>query len=124
MAKKRLTTIIKENVRSLRDLHPDISGQRAFAKECKVGEGTIWRIDNEQKRGASPETLEAIAERFRLQPWHLLIEGLDPRHPPELTRARAAAPYPEATVFESDARPRQPVRKAPATPTRKARTVK
>jgi len=51
MPDKKIVTIIRENVQKLRDLDPELQGQRAFGDHTGVGEGTIARIAHEQPKG-------------------------------------------------------------------------
>lgn len=80
---KTLAAIIRENVQKLRDLRPELNAQRKFATYCGIGEGTVWRIAHEQN-GTNVETLHAIAAKFKLSAWQLLIDGFDPKNPPVL----------------------------------------
>lgn len=85
MGKQSLSAIIHANVAKLRRLAGGGKklGQRAFAELVGIGEGTIWRIDQMQG-GTNVETLEAIAAKFDIQAWQLLIPDFDPKNPPML----------------------------------------
>lgn len=85
MENQPLRQVIKANVEKLRTIRGGgkrMEGARAFAKFCGVGEGTIWRIS--QQGSADIEILDAIARKFSLKAWHLMIPGLDPLSPPVL----------------------------------------
>lgn len=52
-----------------------------LAADAHIGNGTAQRI-NEMSSDPSLATLDAIAQRYGLEAWHLLLPHLDPRNPP------------------------------------------
>jgi len=56
---------------------------KGFATFCKVGVGTIQRIEAQQT-SVGIAILDKIAHKFDLAPWQLLVPGLDPDNPPAL----------------------------------------
>lgn len=56
---------------------------KPFAAFCKVGVGTIQRIEAQQT-SVGLTILDKIAQKFDLAPWQLLVPGLDPSNPPTL----------------------------------------
>lgn len=73
--------VLAKNLAALRKAHPDLSGQRKLAKKAGIGEGSVWRAAKGGV-GVSIDTLRALARAFGLQPWQLLVPGLDPNNPP------------------------------------------
>lgn len=57
------------------------SSEMELARRSKVAQATIGRIKREEV-AASIETLAAIATAYGLEPWQLLIAGMDPSNPP------------------------------------------
>lgn len=73
--------ILAENLRRLMAARP---GLDTFPKITKAGgptNGTLDRI-RRQKSGCSIDQLAPLAQVFELEPWHLLIDGLEPNNPP------------------------------------------
>lgn len=52
-----------------------------LAQDTSIGNGTAQRI-NEMTSDASLSTIEAVALRYGLEAWHVLVPGLDPKNPP------------------------------------------
>lgn len=52
-----------------------------LAQDTGIGNGTAQRI-NEMTSDASLSTIEAVALRYGLEAWHVLVPGLDPKNPP------------------------------------------
>lgn len=67
---------------------------KGFAAFCKVGVGTIQRIEAQQT-SVGLAILDKIAQKFELAPWQLLVPGFDPVNPPALqpVSARERAMY-------------------------------
>lgn len=77
--------VVGANVRRLLDHHyshlPNITQrQRALAKDCKVGFGTIQRICKGEV-GASLDNLESIAIALQVQLYQLTLPALDVKNP-------------------------------------------
>lgn len=56
-----------------------------FAAWAKVGVGSVLRI-REQKTSIGLDIVERIAKRAQIQPWQLLVPGLDVANPPMLAK--------------------------------------
>lgn len=63
--------------------HDDFKTFDKAAKRAEVGRGTIERAKKGQT-GLSVDNLAKIALAMGLEPWQLLVEGLDPNNPPML----------------------------------------
>jgi hypothetical protein len=63
--------------------HPerDTMSWSGLAQDTGIGNGTAQRI-NEMTSDASLSTIEAVALRYGLEAWHVLVPGLDPKNPP------------------------------------------
>ena len=68
----------------------DYATQPAVARKAKVDQKTIWRILNKANE-PSLDKLERIAAVFDLQPWQMLVPGLEPTSPPAIAE-RVAEP--------------------------------
>lgn len=76
------TTVFQANLqRLIRPNGKDISVNQ-WAKAHKLDQSTINRLVNGQEPKLS--MILAIAEKADLEPWALLVPGLDPRNPPVL----------------------------------------
>lgn len=75
--------ILWENVRALMIHHnPDkIENLNWLARETGIGPGSASRIKSKQT-AVGLDVLAKIARRFDLQPWHLLMPGLEPGNAP------------------------------------------
>jgi hypothetical protein len=73
--------VLWENVQSLmlRKYHKE--NLWAFCKFVGIGPATGTRI-KEQRTSVGMDVIEKIADKFDLQPWHLLVPNLDPANPP------------------------------------------
>lgn len=85
VAPSSLTRLFRDNLKRLMAAHPDLSSQSALARACKVGQSSIGRIVNDAQ-SPTLDMVARIAEAFDLEPWQMLIDGLDPRNPP-ITKA-------------------------------------
>ncbi len=52
-----------------------------FSKDMGIGPGTASRI-KEMKTSVGIDVLTKIATKCNLQPWHLILPGLDPTNAP------------------------------------------
>lgn len=59
-----------------------------LAADTGIGPGTASRI-KAQNTSVGIDVLEKIAVKFHLQPWQLLVEGLDPVAPPAIAADQA-----------------------------------
>lgn len=67
-----------------------------LASEVGFGPATSTRL-KKQETSVGIDVLEAIAHRFRFEPWQLLVPGFDPKSPPALADADTVS---AATVEE------------------------
>lgn len=67
-------------------LGTDLSSNPKLAKKTGLGTGTISRLRNGSVN-ANLETLDAIAKAFDVEPWQLLVPGMDPNNTPVLQTA-------------------------------------
>lgn len=81
--------ILADNLRRLRDARPHLDTLPKIAAAGGPSNGTLDRIQR-RAAGASIDTLERLAAVFELEPWQLLIDGLEPNNPP-LVRGTSAA---------------------------------
>lgn len=89
---KSVQEVLWDNVRNLMiDRYGD-EGENLnrLAREAKIGPGTASRI-KAKVTATRISTLQKIATRYNLQPWHLLLPALDPGDPPVsfLTKSEA-----------------------------------
>lgn len=66
----------------------EYNAQAAVARKAKVDQKTISRIIHKTNE-PSLDKLERIAAVFGLQPWQMLVPGLEPSSPPVLATERA-----------------------------------
>lgn len=80
---------VARNLRACIKARPEFSADRVLADKAEVGHGSIERMRN---AGAAVQidTLEKVARVFGLEPWHLMIPGLDPANPPRLAHLARA----------------------------------
>jgi len=72
-----------QNVAALMGKHYGEENLSRLARECSIGLGTAARI-KKQQTSVGIDILHAIATRFGLAPWQLLVPGFDPSNPPAL----------------------------------------
>lgn len=85
---KTARTILSENLKALMATHPGLDTCKAIAKAGGPSNGTVERILN-SKVGASIDQLDLLANIYELEPWQLLVPGLDPTNPPILAHISA-----------------------------------
>lgn len=71
------------NVSALMLKHYGEENLSRLARECAIGLGTAARI-KKQQTSVGIDILHAIAVRFGLAPWQLLVPGFDPSNAPAL----------------------------------------
>lgn len=88
--------ILSENLKALMKARPDLDllPKIVAASDKRLSNGTLDRI----RRGASAtdiDTLEELATTFGIEPWQLLIEGLNPQalHVLQQFKALVTLPY-------------------------------
>lgn len=96
--------ILSENLKALMKARPDLDllPKIVAASDKRLSNGTLDRI----RRGASAtdiDTLEELATTFGIEPWQLLIEGLNPQalHVLQQIKALVTLPY-SPTPVNSD----------------------
>lgn len=75
--------VLGANLQALMTANSELGSNPKLAKKTDLGTGTISRLRNGEV-DANLSTLQKIASAFDLQPWQLLVPGLDPAHPPVL----------------------------------------
>lgn len=92
---KATRDVLAENLNLLMGAFPSLDSNPKLARKAKLGIGTIARVRNSDA-AANLDTLDKLASCFDLQPWQMLVPGLDPKHLPVL---RSLSPA-EAELFE------------------------
>lgn len=65
---------------------------RQWHAHTRLPRSTIRHIEaDDTPSGTSIDTVEALAQRFHVEPWQLLVPGFDPANPPKLDRMEARA---------------------------------
>jgi hypothetical protein len=104
---KSLQGILFENIIRLVEAHQTKSGRRAtmnsWTRDLGLDAKVLTRATG--KRGLTLATVEQIAKGVGLQPWELLVEGLDPMFPPSSGKglapiAASPSPAPELAAPE------------------------
>lgn len=74
---------IWQNVRALMLHHYQREDLTRLARECAFAQSTASRI-KAGTHATGIDKLDAIARRFHLATWQLLVPGFDPKNPPAL----------------------------------------
>lgn len=82
-------TVLWANVSALMRERYGKENLTQLATDAKVGPGTASRL-KAMDTFAQLDTIEKIAAAFGLQPWQLLVPGLEPGNPPVLRDASPA----------------------------------
>lgn len=77
---KTVQEVLWDNVSAIMQIHYGEENLNRFIKETKTG-GTISRI-KKMEQATGIEVLYKIATRYGLQPWHLILPGLNVTNPP------------------------------------------
>jgi transcriptional regulator with XRE-family HTH domain len=80
---------VAANLEALRAHYPSLSSQAAIGRAAKVDQKTVGRILN-MTNEPSLEVLAKIAKVFGLEPWQLMLPGLDVNEPQRLVSSRDA----------------------------------
>lgn len=83
-----MKTVIWENISSLMVSNWGKENLTRLSREAKIGPATCSRI-KEQNTSVGIEVIEAVAKVFGVQPWQMLVKGLDPTHLPQLISTEA-----------------------------------
>lgn len=70
--------------KALREGNPDLGRQIRLGKKARVGQATIGRILSDEGEDSGVETVAKLAGAFGLEPWQLMVPGMDPGNPPVL----------------------------------------
>jgi transcriptional regulator with XRE-family HTH domain len=81
--------ILSQNLLRLMEGHATLKNDSQLAKPAKMDQKTIWRIVNKMNE-PSIDKVEKLAKAFGVEPWELLVPGLDPEHRPTLTTKEEA----------------------------------
>ena len=87
--------VLAANINRLMEGSPALESNPKLSRRAKIGIGSVARIRNSQT-DITLDTLTKLAEAFDLQPWQLLVPGLDPKNLPVL---RNLSPQ-EAELYE------------------------
>jgi transcriptional regulator with XRE-family HTH domain len=60
-----------------------------LAADCHFGPGTATRL-KEQRTSVGLDVIDQIAVAFQVDPWQLLVPGMNPSNPPVLRQANDA----------------------------------
>lgn len=88
-------SVLAANINRLMGSTVALESNPKLAKRADIGIGSVARIRNAQT-DITIDTLTKLAEAFDLQPWQLLVPGLDPKNLPVL---RNLSPQ-EAELYE------------------------
>lgn len=81
--------VLWANVQALMDARYGKENLTRLAADAKIGPGTATRI-KEQRTSIGLDVLEQIAQAFGIEPWQLLVPGMDASNPPVLRVANNA----------------------------------
>lgn len=76
--------VIWENLTALMESHWGAVNLNQLAREAGIGPASVTRIKN-QETSIGIDVLEKLASIFDLQPWQLLVPGLNPGNLPVLS---------------------------------------
>lgn len=75
--------VLSRNIEALMDYNPIIKSQSEVSRHCKIPQRTVGRILNGEVH-ANLSSLVGIATAFGIEPWQLLVPGLNPANLPRL----------------------------------------
>lgn len=88
--------VLRQNVKALLDSKRGPTNPTALGKAAKVGQASVNRILDTEK-DVRLSTIERIAKIYDLEPWQLLVAGMNPANPPVLAPLSPA----ERKLYES-----------------------
>lgn len=88
MASQALETLAA-NIKTLMGAHTELRTDGRLGKAAGIDQKTVWRIVN-KKNEPTLEQLSAIAKAYRVEPWQLLVPGMDATNLPVLQPVTAA----------------------------------
>lgn len=92
MKKPDSKLVLWENVSALMKAKYGRENLTRLAAEAKVGPGTVSRI-KAHETSVGIDVVEAIARIFKVEPWQLLVPGLDVADLPAVSIGSAAWPF-------------------------------
>lgn len=75
--------ILAENLAKLMSSRPELDSQPKVAARSGLGQTSISRLLR-QDASATTDSLDQIARAFGMEPWQLLVRGLEPFNMPRL----------------------------------------
>ena len=84
MKPTNMKRVIWENLTALMESHWGAVNLNQLAREAGIGPASVTRIKN-QETSIGIDLLEKLASIFDLQPWQLLVPGLNPGNLPVLS---------------------------------------
>ena len=76
--------VLRQNLKALMLNGDGPRSQSALHKKSGVAQATIGRILSVEGENARIETVDRIAKAYGLEPWQLLVAGMDPANAPVL----------------------------------------
>lgn len=70
-------SVLKQNLTALMARHRTITNAKVLAKKAQLGRRTIGNIIGKGVPNPELSTIEAVAAVFHLEPWEILMPGLD-----------------------------------------------
>jgi hypothetical protein len=84
--------VLWANVSALMRHHWGAENLSRLSREAGIALASCTRI-KEQQTSIGIEVVGRIADAFHLQPWHMLVPGLDPANPPVLYLSKGEADF-------------------------------
>lgn len=81
--------VLAQNLQRLMSKRPKLNSNPKISKKADIGIATLSRVTR-MDGGATLDTITRLATVFGLQPWQMLVPGLDPEHP-QILRSLSAA---------------------------------
>lgn len=83
---ENLRGVLARNLATVMENVPALGSQSKIAEKAKIGQTTVGRIARTEV-SATIDNIEALARAIHVQPWQLLVPGLNPVAPPTLGNA-------------------------------------
>jgi hypothetical protein len=83
MGDPKVKEVLWANVRALMVHKYGDENLTRLAHDAKIGPGTATRI-KKADTSVGLDVLEKVAKSFGVEPWHLLVPGMEPANPPAL----------------------------------------
>lgn len=83
MGKQTVQQVLAKNVEALRKAPGMPSSQAAIGKDAGIDQKTVSRILG-VKNAPGVDCLDGLAKAFKVEPWQLLVPGLDPIKKPQI----------------------------------------